>query len=313
MKKISIKAPAKVNLGLYITNKRPDAYHELASIFLPVALYDHLDLNINPYSNTLKINVSGPFATSCPTDERNTVFKIYNLMKELYDQRKKSNARALITGIDLNLTKNIPSEAGLGGGSSDAAGFLKALDQLWDLNLSIDELKAIGSKVGADVPFFIQESPAMVKGIGDIIRPFELQRDYWVIIVKPKAGLSTAQVYKAFTLDLTLKNSNAKHSELLESLSFHGLKKVEELSVLSNDLERVSSAILPDINIISNYLKKMKPNVCMMSGSGSAVFALFDKEPEQKLQSLDSSWFLCSTKVLRGQYANYRNQSLSGK
>ncbi|MEI6092362.1 MAG: 4-(cytidine 5'-diphospho)-2-C-methyl-D-erythritol kinase [bacterium] len=311
MNSINIKTPAKINLGLYITGKRPNGYHELASIFLPVGLFDNLDLNINSSSNTLKINVSGPFSDSCPSDEKNIVFKIYNLMKDLFMERKKNNDHNL--GIDLTLTKNIPSEAGLGGGSSDAAGFLKALNQIWDLNLSIEELKTIGSKVGADVPFFIQESPAMVTGIGDIIRPFKLERDYWVIVIKPKAGLSTAQVYKAFTLDLTLKNSNVKHSELLESLSFHGLKKAEELSNLSNNLERVSSAILPDIIAIRSYLDSLSPNVCMMSGSGSAVFALFDKEPKQVLESLNPSWFLCSTKVLRGQYANYRDQSLSGK
>jgi 4-diphosphocytidyl-2-C-methyl-D-erythritol kinase len=288
-----VKTPAKVNLGLYITGKRPNGYHELCSIFLPLELHDELVVSKNPTHDTLKITVSGPFAQQCPADEKNIVFKIYNKVRSLIEEGGTF-------GLDLHITKNIPAEAGLGGGSSNAAGFLMALNQLWDLNLPKEKLKKIGSQVGADVPFFIDGQPALIKGIGDIIRPFELKRDYWAVVIKPLKGLSTAQVYKGFTLSLTLKTQNAKCSELLESLSLQGLEKAEELGKLSNDLERVSSEMLPEIRAIRDCLHKMNPVAHMMSGSGSAVFALFEKEPKPGLQKLDPSWFLCKTKVLRG-------------
>ena len=307
---LRINAPAKINLGLYITGKRPDGYHELCSIFLPVELYDNLDLVINTKSDTFKINVSGPFAKGCPTDEKNIVFKVYNKITSLLKEgeiQTGSKAQVKTFGLDLYLTKNIPSEAGLGGGSSDAAGFLKALNKLWDLNLSNEKLRQIVSDIGADVPFFIESSPALVKGIGDIIEPFILQKDYWVIIVKPKAGLSTKEIYNKFNLSLTLKSTNVNYLKLLESLCFQGLKNVKELEILSNDLERIGSAVLSDIVVIRDYLKKMNPDACMMSGSGSAFFALFHKEPHHEFRALDPSWFLCITKVMRGQYANYRD------
>ena len=305
-----IKTPAKVNLGLYITGKRPNGYHELCSIFLPVDLCDELDLKIEPGSDTLKISVAGPFAEGCPTDEKNIVFKVYNsIVSLLKDEKIKMGAKAQTKtlGLGLHLTKNIPSEAGLGGGSSDAAGFLRALNTLWDLNLPNEKLRQIVSSIGADVPFFIECEPSLVKGIGDIIEPFKLQRDYWVIIIKPKAGLSTKEIYNKFNLSLTLKSTNVNYLKLLESLCFQGLKNVKELEILSNDLERIGSAVLSDIVVIRDYLKKMNPDACMMSGSGSAFFALFHKEPHQEFRALDPSWFLCTTKVMRGQYANYRD------
>ena len=307
---LQIKTPAKINLGLYITGKRPDGYHELCSIFLPVELYDDLDLKINSDADTLKIEVSGPFAQGCPTDEKNIVFKVYNKITSLLKEGKIQTgpkAQVKTFGLNLHLTKNIPSEAGLGGGSSDAAGFLKALNTLWDLNLPNEKLRQIVSQIGADVPFFIECKPALVKGIGDIIEPFELQRDYWVIIVKPKAGLSTKEIYNKFNLSLTLKSTNVNYLKLLESLSFQGLKNVKELKILSNDLERVGSAALSDITAVRDYLKKMNSDACMMSGSGSAFFALFHKEPHHEFRALDPSWFLCMTKVMRGQHANYRD------
>ena len=157
------------------------------------------------------------------------------------------------------------------------------------------------------MPFFIDEQAALVSGIGDIIEPFELKRDYWLVFVKPAQGLSTASVYKGFTLDLTLKTINAKHFELLKSLSFQGLEMAEGLKQLSNDLEKVSSRMLPEIVAVKEFLKGLDPLVCMMSGSGTAVFGLFEKQPELDFKGLKDEWFFCTTKVLRGHYANHRN------
>jgi 4-diphosphocytidyl-2-C-methyl-D-erythritol kinase len=291
-----IKAHAKINLGLYITDERENGYHELCSIFLPIELHDKIELK---ESDKFSITANGPFAKVCPTDERNTMFKAYSKLKSFMATKDRD-----IKPISIKIEKNIPSEAGLGGGSSNAAGVLKGLNDLCGLELSLDELKKIGAQIGADVPFFIDETPALVEGIGELIRPFELNRNYWILLAKPALGLSTAEVYKRFTLSLTLKSSNVKHTEHLRNLCFQGLKEAEELKTLHNDLESVSVLLLPEISTIRDYFLSLSPLVTMMSGSGSSVFAVFDSEPEVE-EVKDKDWFFCKTKVKRGHYGHH--------
>ncbi|MBN1114741.1 MAG: 4-(cytidine 5'-diphospho)-2-C-methyl-D-erythritol kinase, partial [Oligoflexia bacterium] len=196
-----IKAPAKINLGLYITGKRPDGYHELASIFLPLELHDVIKVSATEVPG-FEISVSGPFADQCPANNDNIIYRAYKLLCE--------NCK-IDQGVRVGLCKNIPAGAGLGGGSSDAAGFIVLMNDLLGLRMDNAALKNIAAKVGADVPFFIDCKPALVEGIGEIIRPFELKRDYWALIVKPREGLSTADVYKKYKFDLTLIDKSAKY------------------------------------------------------------------------------------------------------
>jgi 4-diphosphocytidyl-2-C-methyl-D-erythritol kinase len=282
-----IKSHAKINLGLYITGKRSNGYHELCSAFLPIELCDKIEIT---KSDKFSISATGPFASTCPTDERNTMFKAYSKLN--------------VHPVKISIEKNIPSEAGLGGGSSNAAAVLKGLNDLYGLKLSAQELKNIGSSIGADVPFFIDEEPALVEGIGELIKPFKLERNYWILLIKPGKGLSTAEVYRQFTLSLTLKTSNVKHTEHLRNLCFQGLKKAEELKTLHNDLEGISVQILPEISAIRAYLESLSPLVTMMSGSGSSVFAVFDSEPAVEGPK-DKDWFFCKTKVKRGHYGHH--------
>ncbi len=282
-----IKSHAKINLGLYITGKRSNGYHELCSAFLPIELHDKIEIK---KADKFSIIATGPFGKICPTDERNTMFKAYSKLN--------------VPPVQINIEKNIPSEAGLGGGSSNAAMVLKGLNELYDLRLNSTELKSIGSEIGADVPFFIDEEPALVEGIGELINPFELKRNYWILLIKPLKGLSTADVYKQFTLSLTLKNSNVKHTEHLRKLCFQGLKEAEELKSLYNDLESISVKILPEISAIRAYLAALSPLVTMMSGSGSSVFDVFDSEPDVDGPK-DKDWFFCKTKVKRGHYGHH--------
>jgi 4-diphosphocytidyl-2-C-methyl-D-erythritol kinase len=302
--RLILRSPAKVNLGLYLTDKRPDGYHELCSIFLPIEHSDFLDIELVD-TGTLEIvsNPLGIFWDQCPCDSSNILHKAYIELSSFIKEKNKVN----LPSVKVNILKNIPVEAGLGGGSSNAASFLKGMNELFELKLNKKELKQIGAKLGADVPFFIDQLPALVTGIGDIIEPFELKRDYWLVLIKPRQGLSTASVYKGFTLDLTLKTINAKNCELLKSLFFQGLEKTEGLRQLSNDLEKISSSLLPEIVDIKEYLKSLDPLVCMMTGSGAAVFGLFEKQPELDFKGLKDEWFFCTTKVLRGHYADHRN------
>jgi len=300
-KKKMIQSHAKINLGLYITGKREDGYHELCSIFLPLELHDKIVLT---EADSFSINVTGPFAKGCPTDEKNTMFKAYSRLKDFVSTRGGAAKAPTLRPVKIDIEKNIPPEAGLGGGSSNAAVVLKGLNDLYGLKLTHEELKTIGAGIGADVPFFVDESPALVEGIGEIIKPFELQRNYWILLAKPSKGLSTKDVYSRFTLSLTLKNGNVKHMEHLRSLCFQGLKKAEELKTLHNDLESVSVLLLPEIAAIRDYFTSLSPLVTMMSGSGSSVFAVFDSEPDAEGPK-DKDWFFCKTKVKRGHYGHH--------
>lgn len=288
---MKVFAPAKINLGLYITDKRADGYHELASIFLPVGLYDILEIEKDDTTDDISITTTGPFASSCGDPKKNTVYKAHQAIKQ---------AVTLQQGFKVNIEKNIPPQAGLGGGSSDAGAFISAVNQLMGLSFNSLELQAIGAKVGADVPFFIKGSPAFVEGIGEKITTFELLKDYWVIIAKPRAGLDTAMVYANLTLSLTLKSINAKRKEHLKSIAFQGLKEAEKLGGISNDLETPSVELLPEILEIKRFLEGHKPIACMMSGSGSSVFAIFDKDISGVKEADNKDWFFCKTKVLRG-------------
>ena len=227
------------------------------------------------------------------------MFKAYSKLKDLMSTKGVEFAP-----VKIEIEKNIPSEAGLGGGSSNAAAVLKGLNALYELRLSSQELKIIGSEIGADVPFFIDEEPALVEGIGELISPFKLERNYWILLIKPTKGVSTTDVYRQFTLSLTLKNSNVKHTEHLRNLCFQGLKEAEELKTLYNDLESISVKILPEISAIRAYLEALSPLVTMMSGSGSSVFAVFDSEPAVEVPK-DKDWFFCKTKVKRGHYGHH--------
>ncbi len=293
---MKFSAPAKINLGLYITDKRADGYHELASIFLPVGLCDTLEVEIDNSANspnvgTITITTKGPFASACGDPKKNTVYKAYEAIKQ---------ATGITQSFKVCIEKNIPSQAGLGGGSSDAGAFIGAVNQILNLSLKPNELEVIGAKVGADVPFFIKKSPTFVEGIGEKLTTFELLRDYWVVIVKPLAGLDTAMVYGNLTLSLTLKSINAKRREHLRSIAFQGLKEAGKLKELSNDLEVPSVRLLPEILEIKRFLEGQKPISCMMSGSGSAVFAIFDKDVSEVKEAENKNWFFCKTKVLRG-------------
>jgi len=291
-----IKSHAKINLGLYITGKRSNGYHELCSVFLPIELHDKIEITS---SDKFSISATGPFGRTCPTDEKNTMFKAYSKLKALMSTKGVG-----LDPVKINIQKNIPSEAGLGGGSSDAAAVLKGVNNLYDLGLGSQELKIIGAEIGADVPFFIDEEPALVEGIGELVTPFKLEHNYWILLIKPSKGISTADVYRQFTLSLTLKNSNVKHTEHLRNLCFQGLKKAEELKTLYNDLESISVKILPEISAIRAYLEALSPLVTMMSGSGSSVFAVFDSEPAVDGPK-DKDWFFCKTKVKRGHYGHH--------
>lgn len=265
-------SPAKVNLFLKVLSKRPDGYHEIFSLMQPVSLFDEVFIDIRN-GEGIEVACSGEF--SVPGGRDNLAYRAAELFLE-YTGIKKA--------IAIKIVKNIPSGAGLGGGSSNAATTLLALDSLLKTGLKEEELLELSAKIGSDVPFFILKGPAFASGRGERLKKAALRRLSYIII-KPDFPVSTAWAYS--NLDLTKKpeDNNLTYSD--EALSDMGrLKKF-----LVNDLEAVTVKRHPEISAIKKKLIDAGAVGSLMSGSGSAVFGIFSgpDEAERAFQVLKSN------------------------
>jgi len=192
---ITIKAPAKINLTLDITGKRPDGYHEICTIMHTVELSDTITVNAEKSPETI-ISIKTDKAY-IPCGPANTVYKAVSLFM---------NETGINAAVEIDINKKIPVGAGLGGGSSDAAAVIKALDTLFCSNLSIEKQNMIAAKVGADVPFCLNGGCAIARGIGEILSPLPVLPHFPVVISKPRGGVSTAKVFSALKTDeITLR------------------------------------------------------------------------------------------------------------
>ncbi len=255
-KSISIKAPAKINARLEITGKRPDGYHDLFSIMIPVELFDHIDIRLND-SGQITFKSSGFLV---PDDPTNLVYRAVKLFYARADVEKK--------GVDIVLTKNIPVAAGLGGGSSDAASTLLALNELNLFPLTENDLLQLALSLGADVPFFIKAQPSIATGIGEILEPIDTWPLFWYLIITPQLEVSTAWVYQNYKMKLT---SN-KYDYIRKSLKNGDIIITE---ILKNDLEKVTCTSFPLISALKRRIMDTGAEGAMMSGSGPSVFGVF--------------------------------------
>jgi 4-diphosphocytidyl-2-C-methyl-D-erythritol kinase len=270
---LTLKAPAKINWFLKILGKRGDGYHEIESLIQKVALYDVLSF---APSEDLILNTSAPIPM-----EQNLVYKAATLLKRKY---------AIGEGVAIDLEKKIPMGAGLGGGSSDAASALRGLNELWALNLSIDELSGTAEELGSDVPFFLCNSLSFVHGSGEKLKPCRALKPFNLLLVKPAFDVSTAWVYDNFAM-LTKKPGKVNNIK-------HFISKIEkaEHSALtddvSNDLESVTINSFPEIAGIKERLRKQGAVFSLMSGSGSAVFGVFVSrgKAEDASKAFDGYW-----------------------
>jgi len=270
--RISVAAPAKINLYLKITGRREDGYHLLATLMQKISLQDYLDLE----------KILGGISLKCPDsklpeDERNLVFQAARLFfKKSSDRLHDKRA-----GVAISLKKNIPLAAGLGGGSSDAAATLLGLDALFKTHWTIDELRTMGATLGADVPFFfVGWSIAWAEGIGDELFPVFPLVDYRVLVVNPGFSVSTQWVYKNFALTLEQNIYNLTYLQIDKSA--HGKRdKLTRRPILpdelENDLERVTIEHYPIIDTLKKRLLQSGAVASLMSGSGPSVFGLFLK------------------------------------
>jgi 4-diphosphocytidyl-2-C-methyl-D-erythritol kinase len=259
MERISLKAPAKINLFLRITGKRPDGYHNLFSLMCPLALYDRLTLTAG--GRGIRIVCDHP---GVPKDASNLAAR----SAQLFLETAFSGHGPPVSGLTIHIEKKIPVGAGLGGGSSDAACVLTALNNYFNRPLSTAALMALGGRIGADVPFFIFGEPALATGIGDQLDPFPHLTPWTALLVYPNEMVSTAWVYKNLNLGLT------KEENKLSKFNFDGQSfNVDEHLV--NDLESVTARAFPVVKGIKRLLLAHGAAGAMMSGSGSTVFGLF--------------------------------------
>ncbi len=265
-----VKAPAKLNLRLKITGRRPDGYHELVSLMVPIDLFDLLELRVIG-KRGIELSCEG---FRVPASENNLAYQaaLSFLSKARIEQ-----------GVSIKLTKHIPVAAGLGGGSSDAAATLLTLNEIWSQPFSLSELHAIAVQLGADVPFFLHSKPSLATGIGEILEPVEKWPKLWYVIVTPPVQVSTSWVYGHLKLELT-RGEYDYIVKFLKSVPF------AVSAILENDLEKVTSTRFPVIATIKEFLVNAGAEGALMTGSGPSVFGVFSSLN----QALSAKQFLIS-------------------
>lgn len=262
---IDIDAPAKINTFLKVLRRRPDRYHDLLSVMQKLALSDSLLIGRGE-SGGIRLRCEGAVL---PENADNFVYRAAVLFRD---------RAGVKDGVDIVLVKRIPVAAGLGGGSSDAGAALRGLNELFGRPLSKDDLLEIAVRLGADVPFFVEDyDTALAKGIGDILQPVLTRRVYWVVLANPGFAVSTKWVYDNFALTSQVIPFNVSPDfSVFEGIA-HRLACGD--IILHNDLERVTCARYPEIDAMKALLLKQGATGVLMSGSGPTVFALFRDQP----------------------------------
>jgi len=249
--------PAKVNLGLHVVGRRSDGYHEIVTIFQAIDLNDVLEGGI---AETLTLTVSDP---SIPWDESNLVLRAARLLFARVPRARGCGAR-------LRLTKAIPTGGGLGGGSSDAAGALMLLNELWALQLGPQALLPLAAELGSDVPFFLSGGTALGTGRGATVEPLPPIQERTVVLGCPSFALSTPDVYRALALPLTGDSGDVTVTRL-----FVKFAEGNDFALAKNDLEAAAFGMRGELATFRDAMSRSGAEVALLSGSGSTVFGLF--------------------------------------
>ena len=256
----------KINLGLNIVAKRPDGYHELETVFYPVPLCDALEIkkmdNELPSPTPIDLKVTG---NTVECDERkNLVVKAYHLLAQDYK----------LPRLHAHLVKRIPMQAGLGGGSADAAYMIRLLDERFRLNMGNAEMERYAAQLGADCAFFIRSETAYATGIGEILAPVDNDENnlegYYLALVKPDVAVSTAEAFAGITPKKPVKNCRDIVRQPIDTWR----------TELTNDFEQTIFAIHPILATIKEKLYKNGALYAQMSGSGSTIFGIFGQKPK---------------------------------
>jgi 4-diphosphocytidyl-2-C-methyl-D-erythritol kinase len=266
-----LKAPAKINWSLYVLNKRDDGYHNILSLMHCIGLYDTLTFE---HSDTIELITDMDIPP-----HQNLVYKAAQSLQSYAGVKN---------GAKIVLKKEIPSGAGLGGGSSNAAYTLIGLNKLWGLGLKIDELKAIGSMIGSDVPFFFGNMAgnpmAIAEGRGEILTPLKIDRSYTLLLIKPSISIPTAWAYEKLGSRVGGQWSKAELTKTVDNINninliYNALKTGDIFFLkagIHNDFEDAVIEEYPIIGSLKGKLLNAGASMAVMSGSGSTVFGLFE-------------------------------------
>lgn len=268
----------KINIGLNVVARRPDGYHDLETVFYPIPLRDNLEINeTDEDALDCRLTLKG-FALDGNADD-NLVVKVYRSLK----------AEFQLPSLDIFLYKNIPTGAGLGGGSSDAAYMMKGLNEAYDLGLSQEEMERRLAKFGADCPFFVKNQPAYATGIGDILNPINVcLKDEYILLVKPDIFVSTREAYSGIT-------PRPSAHPLAEAV----LLPVETWrDTVVNDFEEAVFAHHPRLAAIKQTLYDMGAVYAAMSGSGSTIYGLFNR-PVPEAEKVFANCFVFSQRLIK--------------
>ena len=255
---VEVSVPAKINLWLEVIRKREDGYHDLSSLMLPVGIYDTLELESCERLG-IHLECTNP---DVPADASNLAWRAAEAFW---------GAVGVGGGVHIRIRKQIPVAAGLGGGSADAAAVLLALNRMHGNGLAADRLVALAHSLGADVPFFLYQRPALATGIGERLDPVEGLPDYPLVLVKPPLEVSTRWVYQS--LKLTRGESRIRLRTLLA-------RPWQLLEVMENDLESVTLTQYPALDQIKQWFIGKGAVGALMSGSGPTVFGVFRQRSE---------------------------------
>lgn len=272
---IRLKSPAKINLFLEVLRKRPDGFHDINSLFQAVSLYDELNIRRLPGQPECLLEL--PDQSSLSTGADNLICRAYDLVKERFK---------LTDGLRVELKKQIPIAAGLGGGSSNAASTLLAISIMCELGLDYPALADLSAEIGSDIPFFFSGGQALVTGRGEVVNPTDYPVDYWVVLVTPEVALTTAASYAALSLTLT---SNRKPFSFQRCGT--ALKLIDSLGPAGNDFEKVHFKTYPELISIRDELLQSGALLVRLSGSGPTVFGLFTDEPTDQSRRLNGHRF----------------------
>lgn len=254
---------SKINLGLDIVSKRPDGYHNLETIFYPIPLEDALEITVNNRADAPEYTFKMFNATFKDGESDNLVVKAYKLLA----------ANHTLPKVDISLYKHIPTGAGLGGGSSDAAFTLKMLNKIASLNFTDEKLEEYAAQIGADCAFFIKARPAFATGIGNILTPVdEYLKGYHLVLVKPDIHISTKEAYSLVVPSIPVVSLADTMSRPVNMWA----------SSMKNDFERSVFAKFPETEKIKENLYRMGALYASMSGSGSSFFGIFDNPQDEK-------------------------------
>ncbi|MFD1849266.1 4-(cytidine 5'-diphospho)-2-C-methyl-D-erythritol kinase [Oceanobacillus bengalensis] len=258
------KAPAKINLSLDVLNKRDDGLHNVEMIMTTIDLSDRIELT-GLEQDKIKISLESRYV---PSDERNLAYKAAETFKDKYGIKK---------GVHIKIEKSIPVSAGLGGGSADAAAVLRGLNRLWKMDLSMEELAAIGATIGSDVSFCIYGKTAIARGYGEKIETLTSPPPCWIILAKPDIGVSSRTIFEQINIERLYHPNTEKVIESLYEKDFYKLCRN-----IGNSLEPITSEIHPEVKHIKQAMKNIGASGVMMSGSGPTVYGLVEHENKAK-------------------------------